>query len=130
MNALRRLRLAVSLSLIAVLALTFAPSLTRLVAAQGLARGELVEVCTPQGMRFVSTDGTQSPHGDAPASVGSMACPCCSANHGPLVLPDPGSSLHPLLVVRRHAHALPRNDARPRARPVAAAHPRGPPGLS
>lgn len=131
-----RRRWARWLALLALVASTFAPSLSRFVIAATLSGGDWVEVCTPQGMRIVSAS-SRSGAADAAASSGSRGgwmiagdvCPYCGTGV-PMPAPPPAAGARPPPVSLR-SFALPPLDARvAQARPLTAAAPRGPPTWS
>lgn len=109
--------------------LALMPTLSRLWAAtQG--QGAWVEVCTAQGMRWVSaeeagTSGTGTPAGPAAGDH----CPYCSLAHTPVV---PAAPLADVLAQPARAHALPALFLHaPRTLFAwASAQPRAPPSLS
>jgi len=124
------------LALLAVVASTLAPSLSRLAVAAARSSGEWVEVCTPQGMRIVSAASV-----DAGAELGTPSgslgggviagdpCPFCGTGAAPLA-PPPAAGIGPRPVWTRSA-APPSSDAEvAQVRPFTAATPRGPPARS
>lgn len=131
-----RRRWARWLALLAVAASTIAPSLSRLAIAATRSGGEWVEVCTPQGMRIVSTAsvdggadlGTPSGSRDGGLIAGDP-CPFCGTGAAPLA-PPPEAGICPRPVPTRRAAPPPPDAELARVRPFTAATPRGPPARS
>lgn len=119
MNAVRRFhRLSSGLALLAVLAFTLLPTLSRAMAA---AAGGWTEVCTPQGMKLVAVDD-----GGGEIATTIDACGHCTlAAHAPpppaplaLALPPAGFSEVPPRFLQAPATAHAWASANPRAPPV------------
>lgn len=123
-----QLRRSCWLAIFAMLALALLPSVSHALSA-GRGAGD-IEVCTPQGVRFVSDAGTGSgPTAPLALDIHLEHCPFCSLSAHALGMPPAPLSALPLALTT--ANPPPRFLQAPRT-PFAwrSAQPRGPPSLS
>lgn len=122
----RRLHPIAWLALVAMFALALAPAVARALAhAQG--RSDLVEVCTPQGMKQVASDAQASGAPAVPTLIGHLDhCPFCG--HGSDLAAPPAPAPAPAVLPRGGAGAPPLFLHGPRKLHAwAGAQPRAPP---
>ncbi|MFZ5549262.1 MAG: DUF2946 domain-containing protein [Pseudomonadota bacterium] len=127
MSTRQHLRRASILAWLALIALVFVPTVSRLL-AHGTGDSSWVEVCTPQGMKQVAfaDDGGGTPLPDLPAMTHLDHCPLCGLGGSAPMLPPTAFTWVPSGALAEAMPALFGAAPRPLFAWVAA-QPRGPP---